>query len=160
MSGDGQERSQECSQRTNGRRMSSTPSDCWGVKLIRWTGNERSYSQAIFNQLVGGLHHSSYETDILTLLSARLLLLHTPHAGTFCAGADLRERRTMSPAQVSSFLDSLRALISELEAVRIPSVGIVDGYALGGGTEIALGCDLRVGGMCILPFSLTTAISV
>lgn len=78
--------------------------------------------------------------------SARLLLLHTPHAGTFCAGADLRERRTMSPTQVSSFLDSLRSLISELEGVQVPSIGVVDGYALGGGTEIALGCDLRVGG--------------
>lgn len=74
------------------------------------------------------------------------MLLHTPHTGTFCAGADLRERRTMSPAQVSDFLDSLRCLISELEAVKVPSIGVVDGYALGGGTEIALGCDMRVGG--------------
>jgi methylglutaconyl-CoA hydratase len=52
----------------------------------------------------------------------------------------------MSQGQVSDFLDSLRCLVSELETVKIPSVGIVDGYALGGGTEIALGCDLRVGG--------------
>lgn len=52
----------------------------------------------------------------------------------------------MSQGQVSDFLDSLRCLVSELENVKIPSVGIVDGYALGGGTEIALGCDLRVGG--------------
>jgi len=55
----------------------------------------------------------------------------------------------MSSGQVSDFLDSLRCLISELEAVKVPSVGVVDGYALGGGTEIALGCDLRVGGMFI-----------
>jgi methylglutaconyl-CoA hydratase len=77
---------------------------------------------------------------------ARLLLLHTPHHGVFCAGADLRERRTMSQTQVSDFLDSLRGLISELESVNVPSLGVVDGYALGGGMEIALGCDLRVGG--------------
>lgn len=53
----------------------------------------------------------------------------------------------MSPGQVSDFLDSLRCLISELEGVQVPSIGVVDGYALGGGMEIALGCDLRVGGM-------------
>jgi methylglutaconyl-CoA hydratase len=53
----------------------------------------------------------------------------------------------MSPTQVSSFLDSLRSLIAELEGIKIPTIGVVDGYALGGGTEIALGCDLRVGGM-------------
>jgi methylglutaconyl-CoA hydratase len=82
---------------------------------------------------------------------ARLLLLHTPHSGVFCAGADLRERRTMSQTQVSDFLDSLRSLISELEGINIPSIGVVDGYALGGGMEIALGCDLRVGGMFRFP---------
>ena len=90
---------------------------------------------------------------------SRLLLLHTPHPGTFCAGADLRERRTMSPGQVSDFLDSLRCLISELEAMKVPSVGVVDGYALGGGTEIALGCDLRVGGMSSLRRSTLRALS-
>jgi len=52
----------------------------------------------------------------------------------------------MSQTQVSDFLDSLRGLISELEGVNVPSIGVVDGYALGGGMEIALGCDLRVGG--------------
>jgi methylglutaconyl-CoA hydratase len=55
----------------------------------------------------------------------------------------------MSPGEVSNFLDSLRCLISELESVKIPTVGVVDGYALGGGTEIALGCDLRVGGVSL-----------
>jgi methylglutaconyl-CoA hydratase len=52
----------------------------------------------------------------------------------------------MSQIQVSDFLDSLRSLISELESVNVPSIGVIDGYALGGGMEIALGCELRVGG--------------
>lgn len=78
--------------------------------------------------------------------SSRLLLLHTPHSGTFCAGADLRERKTMTETQVSLFLDSLRAMLSELEALLVPTVAVVDGFAMGGGTELALGCDLRVGG--------------
>lgn len=64
----------------------------------------------------------------------------------FCAGADLRERKTMSETHVALFLDSLRAMLSELEALSIPTVAVVDGFALGGGTELALGCDLRVGG--------------
>ncbi|WVQ72503.1 hypothetical protein IAR50_002059 [Cryptococcus sp. DSM 104548] len=78
--------------------------------------------------------------------NARLLLLTSSTSSLFCSGADLRERRTMSPLGVSNFLDSLRCLLGELESVQIPTVGVVDGYALGGGAELALACDLRVGG--------------
>ena len=52
----------------------------------------------------------------------------------------------MSPATVSTFLDSLRAMLVELEALRLPTIAVVDGFALGGGAELSLACDLRVGG--------------
>ena len=113
-------------------------------------GNEGSYSQITIYKFVRPPQPGSRGTILDELIAdgrARLLLLHTPHTGVFCAGADLRERRTMSQIQVSDFLDSLRGLISELESVNVPTIGVVDGYALGGGMEIALGCDLRVGGM-------------
>jgi methylglutaconyl-CoA hydratase len=54
----------------------------------------------------------------------------------------------MSPEQVSDFLDSLRAALGELEALRLPTIAVVDGFALGGGCELSLACDLRVGGAC------------
>ena len=54
----------------------------------------------------------------------------------------------MSSKEVSNFLDSLRSLLFELESLAIPTIAVVDGFALGGGTELALGCDIRVGGMC------------
>lgn len=52
----------------------------------------------------------------------------------------------MSETEVSTFLDSLRAMLSELEALTVPTIGVVDGFAMGGGTELALACDMRVGG--------------
>lgn len=82
----------------------------------------------------------------IDIIRARVLLLHTPHPSVFCSGADLRERLTMPPSAVSQFLTNLRSLLSELEALPIPTIAIIDGPALGGGCELALGCDLRVGG--------------
>lgn len=59
----------------------------------------------------------------------------------------------MSESQVSSFLDSLRSMLDELEALSVPTIAVVDGFAMGGGTELALSCDLRVGGTYHLSYS-------
>jgi methylglutaconyl-CoA hydratase len=75
---------------------------------------------------------------------ARVVLLHSI-GPVFCAGADLRERKTMTQPQVAAFLDALNAMVCELEDLPLPTVAVVPGPALGGGTELALGCDLRVG---------------
>lgn len=64
----------------------------------------------------------------------------------FCAGADLKERRGMSPAEVQRFLRTLRETLGELASLPVPVIAAIDGAALGGGCELALACDLRVAG--------------
>jgi methylglutaconyl-CoA hydratase len=62
----------------------------------------------------------------------------------FCAGADLKERASMSADDVHHFHDSLRASFRGIEAAPQAFVAALNGAALGGGLELALACDLRL----------------
>jgi methylglutaconyl-CoA hydratase len=62
----------------------------------------------------------------------------------FCAGADLKERATMSPTEVRAFLRRIKGIMDLVERVPMPTIAAVDGVAFGGGCELALACDLRV----------------
>ncbi len=62
----------------------------------------------------------------------------------FCAGADLKERASMSREEVHAFHDALRDALRGIEAAPQAFLAAMNGAALGGGLELALACDLRV----------------
>ena len=62
----------------------------------------------------------------------------------FCAGADLKERATMSEEEVRAFLQQLRRTFRSLELSDCVFIAAINGAAFGGGMELALACDLRV----------------
>jgi len=75
---------------------------------------------------------------------ARVLILRSSVPGAFCAGADLKERKAMPPEDVPKFVDALRTMMNELSSLPIPVIAAIDGYALGGGLEMALASDIRI----------------
>jgi enoyl-CoA hydratase/carnithine racemase len=62
----------------------------------------------------------------------------------FSVGADLKERARMSDAELLLQRPAIRALFASVRALEAPAVAAVAGYALGGGFELALSCDLIV----------------
>ena len=78
--------------------------------------------------------------------SVRALIVRSSTPGSFCAGADLIERRSMTKPQVDKFLLDLRAALGALETLPTPTIAAIDGPALRGGLELGLACDLRVAG--------------
>ncbi|XP_015914040.1 methylglutaconyl-CoA hydratase, mitochondrial [Parasteatoda tepidariorum] len=76
--------------------------------------------------------------------NVRVIILHSLVKNVFCSGADLKERAAMPEAEVAPFVAKIRQSITDLQEIPVPTIAAIDGYALGGGLEIALGCDLRV----------------
>lgn len=64
----------------------------------------------------------------------------------FCAGADLKERRALSAPEKAAHTAAIEAAAEALAALPMPTIAAVRGYALAGGAELAIACDLRVSG--------------
>ncbi|SMO95445.1 enoyl-CoA hydratase/isomerase family protein [Gracilimonas mengyeensis] len=62
----------------------------------------------------------------------------------FVAGADIKELSTLDPASGEKVSKKGQDIFQKIEDMTIPVIAAVNGYALGGGCELALGCHLRI----------------
>lgn len=73
--------------------------------------------------------------------SIRVLILTGAGEKAFVAGADISELAKMNPLLAKKFATKGHKLFSRLESLPIPVIAAVNGFALGGGTEVSLACD-------------------
>jgi enoyl-CoA hydratase len=108
-----------------------------GIATI--TFNRPKALNALNQALLGEL------SDALDMVAAneaiRVLVLTGAGDKSFVAGADISEIAKCSPLQAKIFAKNGQDVVARLQQLAIPVIAAVNGFALGGGSEMALGCD-------------------
>ena len=82
--------------------------------------------------------------DAVNLDEVRCLILTGAGAKSFVAGADIGEMSTLTKAEGEAFGEKGNDVFRKLETFPIPVIAAVNGFALGGGCEISMSCDIRI----------------
>jgi Enoyl-CoA hydratase/carnithine racemase len=72
------------------------------------------------------------------------VLLITGKGKAFCAGADITQFTELNPTEAWKFAKMGREVMTRIENLMKPVIAVINGYALGGGLELALACDIRI----------------
>ncbi len=82
--------------------------------------------------------------EAVDLKSIRCIVLTGAGEKSFVAGADIAAMSTMTKAEGEAFSKLGNDLFLQIESFPIPVIAAVNGFALGGGNELAMSCDIRV----------------
>jgi len=74
----------------------------------------------------------------------RVIILTGAGDRAFVAGADIAFMSTLTPLEAREFAKKGQAVLSRIENVSKPVIAAINGFALGGGCELAMACDIRV----------------
>jgi enoyl-CoA hydratase len=85
---------------------------------------------------------SAAAKDVLADTEIKVVIVTGVGEKAFVAGADIKEMKDMTPLEARSFMQYGQGVFSELENLPKPTIAAVNGYALGGGCELALSCDM------------------
>uniref|UniRef100_A0A7S3LEG1 Enoyl-CoA hydratase n=1 Tax=Amphora coffeiformis TaxID=265554 RepID=A0A7S3LEG1_9STRA len=104
----------------------------------------RPKANAMSKNMLHELKEQLKSLQIDYVSNSRCLIITSFSDRVFSAGADLKERKTMTPSEADAFVTDLRQTMEQISNLPIPVIAAVEGAALGGGLELALAADFRI----------------
>jgi len=89
----------------------------------------------VLNQLEQALDRAEKDKDV------KVILITGAGEKAFVAGADIAEMSKMTPLEAKEFSKLGQKVFRKIEQIKKPVIAVVNGYALGGGLELAISCD-------------------
>ncbi len=72
------------------------------------------------------------------------VIILTGEGRAFVAGADIGEMKNMNPIEARAFAEKGLSLFRKIELLEKPVIAAINGFALGGGCELSMSCDIRI----------------
>ncbi|WP_246938705.1 enoyl-CoA hydratase-related protein [Bacillus pinisoli] len=79
---------------------------------------------------------------------------------SFSVGADLKERKTLTTQQVKRNLNKINQVFTAIDQLPQPTIAAMNGFAFGGGMELALSCDFRIASRSALMGLTETSLAI
>ncbi len=76
--------------------------------------------------------------------SIKVVIITGTGEKSFCAGADISYMVNIDPITAEKYASSAQSVLNKIERLEKPVIAAVNGYALGGGCELAMVCDIRI----------------
>ncbi|MEQ1724118.1 MAG: enoyl-CoA hydratase-related protein [Pseudobdellovibrio sp.] len=109
------------------------------------TMNRPESLNALNTSLLNEFADACRQLSEMSFEDVKALIITGSGEKSFVAGADIKEMIDLNSDQAQAFSQKGQSVFHELNLLKIPVIAAVNGFALGGGFELALACDFIVG---------------